>query len=119
MTAPLISEIVTATSAHFEVATRDLLGGGRSRAIARPRQIAMYLAKQMTDRSWPEIGRRFGGRDHTTVIYAARHIAQLRELDREINDAIRSVAARALELAVSRVAALPIPEPQTEEVEHV
>ena len=50
----------------------------RSRIIARPRQVAMYLAKQLTSRSLPEIGRKFGGRDHTTVIHACKKIAALK-----------------------------------------
>jgi chromosomal replication initiator protein len=53
----------------------------RARAVARPRQVAMYLAKQLTPRSLPEIGRKFGGRDHTTVMHAVRKIEQLCETD--------------------------------------
>jgi len=53
----------------------------RSRAIARPRQVAMYLAKQLTSRSLPEIGRKFGGRDHTTVMHAVRKVDELCALD--------------------------------------
>jgi chromosomal replication initiator protein len=53
----------------------------RARAVARPRQIAMYLSKQLTARSLPEIGRKFGGRDHTTVMHAVRKVEELREVD--------------------------------------
>jgi chromosomal replication initiator protein len=53
----------------------------RARAVARPRQIAMYLSKQLTSRSLPEIGRKFGGRDHTTVMHAVRKVEELREVD--------------------------------------
>jgi chromosomal replication initiator protein len=55
----------------------DLLSERRTRAIARPRQAAMYLAKTLTTRSYPDIGRRFGGRDHTTVLHAVRTIERL------------------------------------------
>ncbi len=57
--------------------------------VARPRQIAMYLAKRLTTRSLPEIGRKFGGRDHSTVIHAVRRIEELRDKDREIDTAVR------------------------------
>jgi chromosomal replication initiator protein len=53
----------------------------RSRTVARPRQVAMYLAKQLTSRSLPEIGRKFGGRDHTTVMHAVKKVDELREID--------------------------------------
>ncbi|MEC7629308.1 MAG: helix-turn-helix domain-containing protein, partial [Pseudomonadota bacterium] len=55
-------------------------------AVARPRQIAMYLSKQLTTRSLPEIGRKFGGRDHTTVIHAVRKVESLRESDPSIEE---------------------------------
>ena len=61
----------------------------RAREVARPRQIAMYLAKQLTQRSLPEIGRRFGGRDHTTVIHAVRRIEELRAADAELDADVR------------------------------
>jgi len=61
----------------------------RAREVARPRQIAMYLAKQLTPRSLPEIGRRFGGRDHTTVIHAVRQIEKLRMADAELDADVR------------------------------
>ena len=59
-----------------------------ARAVARPRQVAMYLAKQLTSRSLPEIGRKFGGRDHTTVMHAVRKIEELRAADRTLAEDI-------------------------------
>ena len=53
----------------------------RSRSVARPRQVAMYLAKQLTSRSLPEIGRKFGGRDHTTVMHAVKKVDELKDID--------------------------------------
>ena len=61
----------------------------RAREVARPRQIAMYIAKQLTPRSLPEIGRRFGGRDHTTVIHAIKQIEKLRQIDAELDSDVR------------------------------
>ena len=58
----------------------------RARAVARPRQVAMFLSKQLTTRSLPEIGRKFGGRDHTTVMHACRKIEQLRQSDAAISE---------------------------------
>jgi chromosomal replication initiator protein len=63
----------------------------RARAVARPRQVAMYLAKQLTPRSLPEIGRKFGGRDHTTVIYAIRKIEELRTGDPSLSEDIETL----------------------------
>ena len=60
----------------------------RARAVARPRQVAMYLAKQLTSRSLPEIGRKFGGRDHTTVMHAVRKIEDLRASDQSFSEDI-------------------------------
>ena len=58
----------------------------RSRAVARPRQIAMYLSKQLTQRSLPDIGRKFGGRDHTTVMHAVKKVDELRAADRHFDE---------------------------------
>jgi chromosomal replication initiator protein len=69
-----IEDIQKIVARQFNVARNDLLSNRRTRQIVRPRQIAMYLAKTMTPRSLPEIGRRFGGRDHTTVLHAVRKI---------------------------------------------
>jgi chromosomal replication initiator protein len=60
----------------------------RARLVARPRQVAMYLAKQLTSRSLPEIGRKFGGRDHTTVMHAVRKIEELKAADRTLAEDI-------------------------------
>ncbi len=86
-----IDEIQKAVSAHFEVKQLDLVSERRAVSIARPRQIAMYLAKRLTTRSLPEIGRKFGNRDHSTVIHAVRRIEDLRGKDREIDGAVRSL----------------------------
>ncbi|MEC9201794.1 MAG: helix-turn-helix domain-containing protein, partial [Pseudomonadota bacterium] len=71
---------------YYNVRMGDMLSARRSRAVARPRQIAMYLSKQLTTRSLPEIGRKFGGRDHTTVIHAVRKVESLRESDPSIEE---------------------------------
>ena len=69
---------------HFGLKQADLISPGRARVLARPRQAAMWLAKQLTTRSLPDIGRRFGGRDHTTVLHAVRRIDELRAADAQL-----------------------------------
>lgn len=76
-----IEDIQRIVSKHYNVSKADLLSARRTRTIVRPRQIAMYLAKMMTPRSLPEIGRRFGNRDHTTVLHAVRKIEELARAD--------------------------------------
>ncbi|MDD3370495.1 MAG: chromosomal replication initiator protein DnaA [Alphaproteobacteria bacterium] len=76
-----IDEIQKKVAEHYNVRVADMHSARRSRAVARPRQVAMYLAKQLTPRSLPEIGRKFGGRDHTTVIHAVRKIEELSAYD--------------------------------------
>ncbi len=76
-----IEEIQRLVAKHYNVPKTDLLSARRSRAIVRPRQVAMYLSKTLTLRSLPEIGRRFGGRDHTTVLHAVRKVEELRSED--------------------------------------
>ncbi len=71
---------------YFKIRASDLLSGKRNRMIARPRQIAMALAKELTNHSLPEIGDAFGGRDHTTVLYATRRIAELRESEPRVSE---------------------------------
>ena len=72
-----IEDIQRAVSRHYNVSRTDMLSNRRTRQIVKPRQIAMYLAKIMTPRSLPEIGRRFGGRDHTTVLHAVRKVESM------------------------------------------
>lgn len=72
-----IEDILKIVSRHYKVPRNDLLSSRRSRDVVRPRQIAMYLAKSLTSRSLPEIGRRFGGRDHTTVLHSVRKVEQM------------------------------------------
>lgn len=76
-----IEDIQRVVSQHYDVARNELLSTRRTRKIVRPRQIAMYLAKQLTPRSLPEIGRRFGGRDHTTVLHAVRKVESMKSED--------------------------------------
>jgi chromosomal replication initiator protein len=72
-----VEEILKLVSAHYNVTRADLLSSRRTASVVRPRQIAMYLSKTLTLRSLPEIGRRFGGRDHTTVLHAVRKIERM------------------------------------------
>jgi len=76
-----IDEIQKKVAEHFNIRVSDMHSARRARQVARPRQVAMYLAKQLTPRSLPEIGRKFGGRDHTTVIHAVRKIEELSAYD--------------------------------------
>lgn len=86
-----IDEIQKLVSTHFDLKPVDLVSARRARAVARPRQIAMYLSKRLTTRSLPEIGRKFGGRDHSTVIHAVRRIEELRDTDRDVDGAVRAL----------------------------
>jgi chromosomal replication initiator protein len=76
-----IDDIQKQVAAHYNIRIADMSSARRARAVARPRQVAMYLAKQLTSRSLPEIGRKFGGRDHTTVMHAVRKVEELRAQD--------------------------------------
>jgi chromosomal replication initiator protein len=76
-----IDEIQKRVAQHYNIRLADMSSPRRARNIARPRQVAMYLAKLLTSRSLPEIGRKFGGRDHTTVIHAVRRIEELQQVD--------------------------------------
>lgn len=86
-----IDEIQRRVSEHFKIRQAEMVSARRAREVARPRQIAMYLAKQLTPRSLPEIGRKFGGRDHTTVIHAVRQIERLRGIDTDIDTDVRTL----------------------------
>ena len=86
-----IEEIQKAVVRHYSIRMADMTSARRSLAIARPRQMAMYLAKQLTPRTLPEIGKRFGGRDHTTVMHALRQIERLTAEDRTIADDLEAL----------------------------
>ena len=86
-----VDRIQRATCEVFKVTMTDLVSKRRARVIARPRQVAMYLCKKLTKRSLPDIGRRFGGRDHTTVMHAVKRIDQLRKEDPAFDAQIEAV----------------------------
>jgi chromosomal replication initiator protein len=92
-----VDKIQNAVSNYFNIALSEMLSQRRSRPLARPRQIAMYLAKKMTTRSLPEIGRRFANRDHTTVIHAVKTITRLSEQDDEMKKNINQIKSLLLE----------------------
>ena len=92
-----VDKIQNVVSNYFNIALSEMLSQRRSRPLARPRQIAMYLAKKMTTRSLPEIGRRFANRDHTTVIHAVKTITRLSEQDDEMKKNISQIKSLLLE----------------------
>jgi len=79
-----IDEIMKKVCEHYNLRMSDMVSARRTRSIARPRQMAMYLAKKLTPRSYPEIGRKFGGRDHTTVLHGVRKIEELITQDSQV-----------------------------------
>ncbi len=81
-----VDNIQRTVAEYYKIKIADLLSKRRSRSVARPRQVAMALSKELTNHSLPEIGDAFGGRDHTTVLHACRKIAELRELDADIRE---------------------------------
>jgi chromosomal replication initiator protein len=83
-----IEDIQKLVATHYNVSRADLLSARRTASVVRPRQIAMYLAKVLTLRSLPEIGRRFGGRDHTTVLHAVRKIEGLAAKDASLSEVL-------------------------------
>ena len=86
-----IEDIQRTVARHYNVSRSDMLSSRRTANVVRPRQIAMYLAKTLTLRSLPEIGRRFGGRDHTTVLHAVRKIESLSDTDKALSDEIEAL----------------------------
>jgi len=79
-----IDEIQRKVAEHYNLRISDLLSPRRARAVARPRQVAMFLSKDLTSKSLPEIGRKFGGRDHTTVIHAVKRVEELKKSDNQV-----------------------------------
>ncbi|MFD3191625.1 chromosomal replication initiator protein DnaA [Sedimentitalea sp. HM32M-2] len=91
-----VEEIQRKVSDYYNIRLSDIIGPKRLRSFARPRQVAMYLSKQLTSRSLPEIGRRFGGRDHTTVMHGVKRIEELKTTDGQIAEDVEMLR-RALE----------------------
>ena len=86
-----IDNIQRTVADYYKIRTSDLLAKKRTRSVARPRQLAMALARELTNHSLPEIGDAFGGRDHTTVLHACRKIEEIRESHRDINEDYRNL----------------------------
>jgi chromosomal replication initiator protein len=84
-------EILRRVAEHFGLRPEDLKGGGRRKEVVLPRQLAMYLVRELTRASLPEIGQFFGGRDHTTVLYAIQKVQELAESDREVQSLLRTL----------------------------
>jgi chromosomal replication initiator protein len=87
----MIEDVLRTISGHFNVTKQDILSSRRHKTIVYPRQIGMYLAKVLTTRSLPEIGRKFGGRDHTTVLHAVRKIEKLIKTNPSIRESITTL----------------------------
>ena len=91
-----IEEIIRKVAEHYNLRMSDLISARRARVVARPRQIAMFLSKSLTSKSLPEIGRKFGGRDHTTVIHAVKKVEELKLVDVQVADEVE-ILRRTLE----------------------
>jgi chromosomal replication initiator protein len=89
-----IERIQQLVSDRFELSLAELCGDRRSQNIVYPRQVAMYLSRELTDSSLPKIGKHFGGRDHTTVIHATSKIARLIREDRNVYNLVQELTAR-------------------------
>jgi len=89
-----VKDIQVAVAEHYHVCTHDLLSHRRTADLVLPRHVAMYLAKKLTHRSLPDIGRLFGRRDHTTVLYAVRRIEALVETDNALFGTITQLRRR-------------------------
>ena len=86
-----VENIQKTTAEYYNIKLSDILSKRRSRSVARPRQMAMFLAKELTNYSLPEIGESFGGRDHTTVIHACKKINELRDFNLDIEEDYRKL----------------------------
>ena len=91
---PSVRDIQLAVCAHFDVKLLDMMSSRRTFDIVKPRQVAMYLAKTLTLRSLPDIGRRFGGRDHTTALHAVRKIEALVRIDGDMANDVETITAK-------------------------
>ena len=88
---PSVREIQLACAKYYGVTLHDILSARRTANIVRPRQVGMYLAKTLTPRSHPDIGRKFGGRDHTTAIFGFRKIERLLETDGDLQEDVAAI----------------------------
>ena len=91
-----VESIQKLVASYFNLNLQEMLSPRRSRVLARPRQIAMYLAKQHTSNSLPDIGRKFSNRDHTTVIHAVKKIDELIKKDNEIRQSVMEIKKKIL-----------------------
>lgn len=91
--APRIEEIQAACAKHYQVRKEDILSARRTANVVRPRQVGYYLSKMLTPKSLPEIGRRFGGRDHTSALSGIRKIGRLRKIDADLESDLHAIAA--------------------------
>ena len=91
-----VADIQREVADFFDIPISEMTSARRGRDIARPRQVAMFLAKELTPKSLPDIGRRFGGRDHTTVIHAIKQIEKLCAIDAEIDEDVEGCRRRIL-----------------------
>lgn len=91
---PRIADIIAATAEHFGVLRADILSARRTANLARPRQVVYYLAKKLTLKSLPEIGRHVGKRDHTSALHGIRKIERLRQTDAKLDADLATIAAR-------------------------
>jgi hypothetical protein len=89
-----LQEVLDAVGSHFLVSKMDILSQRRDARVVRPRQIVYFLAKELTPMSYPEIGRRIGGRDHTTVLHGVRKIEKLEETDSNLRETLNSLRRR-------------------------
>jgi chromosomal replication initiator protein len=91
-----MEDIQEVVCTQFHVKINELKSRRRSKTLVHPRQIAMYLCRELTDASYPEIGRHFGGKDHTTIIHACRQVAKAKEADTQFNATLESLKERIL-----------------------
>jgi chromosomal replication initiator protein len=100
--APRIAEIQSVVAAHYGLAQAEILSSRRSRCFSRPRQVAIFLSRALTARSTPEIGKYFGGRDHSTVIHAIRAVEGRLTDDADLNNTVRHLSAEIGKLVAER-----------------
>ena len=91
-----MEDIQEAVAAWFHIKIADLKSRRRSKTLVHPRQIAMYLCRELTDASFPEIGRLFGGKDHTTIMHACRQITKIKEGDSALNQTLDGLKEKIL-----------------------